>query len=122
VLKADADRVTAAEGAWHDTLRDIEASATFKDVSIKLSQLLSTQRSAAAAHRVLVKAGLTYDSVGQYRRNGYRLLALHAAEALRLFGVSDPALEAKIEQADILREEMHKVPPGIPTGINGLEM
>ncbi|MBY5359255.1 hypothetical protein HFO97_04510 [Rhizobium leguminosarum] len=121
ILREQAERIRDAEKMWHQTLREIEASATFERLSEKLEQALVEQRSAAAAHRLLTAAKLTYDSIGQYRRHGYKLSALHAAEALTLFGQRDTDIEALIDRAERYREIMRKTPTAIKTGNPGLE-
>ncbi|MER9369047.1 MULTISPECIES: hypothetical protein [unclassified Mesorhizobium] len=120
VLREEAERVRDAEKKWHQTLRNIEASQAFNRLSTQLDRALSEQRSAAAAHRLLVQAELTYDSIGQYRRNGYKLSALNAGEALRLFRNHAPDLEAMISDESSYRKAMRETPAAIKTGNPGL--
>lgn len=120
ILREQAERIRDATQNWHNTLREIEASSNFKRLSAKLDQTLDEQRSAAAAHRLLVAAKLTHDSIGQYRRNGYKLSPLHAVDALKLFGERDLDLEELIAREERYDELRREIPPAIKTGNAGL--
>lgn len=122
VLREQAKRVRDATEKWHQTLRKIEASPAFKRLSTQLDRTLGEQRSAAAAHRLLVQAKLTYDSIGQYCRRGYKLSALHASEALTLFREHDADLEAMIAEASSYHKLMRETPVAIKTGNPGLAL
>ena len=61
-------------------------------------------------------------SLQRYRKIGYDLSATHAPQAIALLGIESAELTKLAEEAEKLWEQSKIVPPGIKTGINGMEM
>ncbi|MGV8939570.1 MAG: hypothetical protein ACOH2J_20820 [Allorhizobium sp.] len=121
VLREDAEVIGDAAKNWHITLREIEASSGFKELSDRLAKRLGEQRSKAAEHRVLTAARLTHDSIGQFRNRAFRLSALNASALVDLFSYEDKQLAELISRAEKYYETSKTVPNAVSTGNAGLQ-
>jgi hypothetical protein len=123
VRRSDVDRKDAATKAWHDKLKAVEATPEFKAAKAKLEAVLQQQKSVAARYRILHRAGLADMTEGNFRKRGgrYYFTASNSARAMAAIGMPAPALEAHAEEIRRLSNAMRFDPPGVATGINGLE-
>jgi hypothetical protein len=121
VLRKDLEGYQDARSHWHATLRKIEATEDFKKIANALNDRLDIEKSGAARHRILVSAGLTHDSIGQFRRHGFHLSSLNIREAMKLLAYQSAELERLADEADVYAERMQRDMPPVKTGIAGLE-
>jgi hypothetical protein len=112
VRRSDVDRKAAADKAWHDKLREVEATSEFRLAKAKLEEVLRQQKSAAARYRILHRAGLADMTEGTFRRRGgqYHFTASNAALAMAAIGMPVPSLEAHTEEVRRLAD----VPCAVP--------
>lgn len=123
VLISYLEEIRRARDQWYQKLKEIESSPAFRALAVALDERLARERSAAARYRLLRDSGLAYGmSLPRYRRHGYTLEPDGIASALQLLGIQSSELLAKQAEVERLWKQSQIVPPGIETGINGLEM
>lgn len=121
VLKMQEESARRASETWQETHRDIAALPAFKQLQVDLAGRLGQERSAAARHRALLQAGIDPGSIQKYRKFGYELRTGDAAMAIKLVGTNSEELREKVRVAEAYWQA-HHTPPGIKTGISGMEM